>query len=164
MFVNLDLHERAVIMRKGAPVRALEPGIHSFWRHYQVFRWDTNLPTFTAPAPVLAGVPSAWYETVQLEVHQRAVVSRDGRPVKFLRPGVHRLWRIDPNVTLQVFAVTDPAPELTDKVIAENPVLMRLKELETMKDIAEKIDEIKLVMGVDGLKGFLPLASGKADN
>lgn len=30
----------------------------------------------------------------------------------------------------------------TAKVIAENPVLMRLKELETMKDIAEKIDEI----------------------
>jgi hypothetical protein len=51
----------------------------------------------------------------------------------------------------------------TAKVIAENPVLMRLKELETMKDIAEKIDEIKLVMGLDGLKGFLPLANGKAE-
>lgn len=37
----------------------------------------------------------------------------------------------------------------TAKVIAENPILMRLKELETMKDIAEKIDEIKLVMGTD---------------
>jgi regulator of protease activity HflC (stomatin/prohibitin superfamily) len=52
----------------------------------------------------------------------------------------------------------------TAKVIAENPVLMRLKELETMKDIAEKIDEIKLVMGLDGLKGFLPLANGKPEN
>jgi regulator of protease activity HflC (stomatin/prohibitin superfamily) len=40
----------------------------------------------------------------------------------------------------------------TAKVIAENPVLMRLKELETMRDIAEKIDEIKLVVGADGLK------------
>jgi hypothetical protein len=52
----------------------------------------------------------------------------------------------------------------TAKVIAENPVLMRLKELETMKDIIEKIDEIKLVMGLDDMKGFLPLANGKAEN
>jgi hypothetical protein len=43
----------------------------------------------------------------------------------------------------------------TAKVIAENPVLMRLKELETMKDIAEKIDEIKLVMGAEGLKHLI---------
>ena len=33
-----------------------------------------------------------------------------------------------------------------------------------MKDIAEKIDEIKLVMGLDGMKAFLPLANGKTDN
>jgi regulator of protease activity HflC (stomatin/prohibitin superfamily) len=43
----------------------------------------------------------------------------------------------------------------TAKVIAENPVLMRLKELETMKDIAEKIDELKLVVGRDELKAIL---------
>ena len=48
----------------------------------------------------------------------------------------------------------------TAKVIAENPVLMRLKELETMKEIAEKIDEIKLVMGTEGLKQLMPFASG----
>ena len=48
----------------------------------------------------------------------------------------------------------------TAKVIAENPVLMRLKELETMKEIAEKIDEIKLVIGADGLKQLLPYANG----
>jgi hypothetical protein len=49
-------------------------------------------------------------------------------------------------------------------VIAENPVLMRLEELETMKDIADKIDEIKLVVGLDGMKALLSLASGKADH
>jgi regulator of protease activity HflC (stomatin/prohibitin superfamily) len=51
----------------------------------------------------------------------------------------------------------------TAKVIAENPVLMRLKELETMKDIAEKIDEIKLVMGTEGLKQLMPYANGKSE-
>ena len=55
-----------------------------------------------------------------------------------------------------------PLSHLTEEsVIAENPVLMRLKELETMKDIADKIDEVKLVVGLDGLKGFLPLTGGK---
>jgi len=43
-------------------------------------------------------------------------------------------------------------------------VLMRLKELETMKDIAEKIDEIKLVMGTEGLKSLMPYANGKTEN
>jgi regulator of protease activity HflC (stomatin/prohibitin superfamily) len=52
----------------------------------------------------------------------------------------------------------------TAKVIAENPVLMRLKELETMKDIAEKIDEIKLVLGADSLKHLVPFANGTKDN
>src|SRR3954463_6778640 len=52
----------------------------------------------------------------------------------------------------------------TAKVIADNPVLMRLKELETMREIADKIDEIKLVMGADGLGKLLPFGGGKTDN
>jgi regulator of protease activity HflC (stomatin/prohibitin superfamily) len=43
----------------------------------------------------------------------------------------------------------------TAKVIAENPVLMRLKELETMKDIAERIDEVKLLLGPETLAKLL---------
>ena len=39
----------------------------------------------------------------------------------------------------------------TAKVIADNPVLMRLKELETMKEIAGQIDELKLVLGGETL-------------
>jgi hypothetical protein len=48
----------------------------------------------------------------------------------------------------------------TAKVIADNPVLMRLKELETMKEIAENIDEIKLVMGAEGVMHLMPYANG----
>jgi len=50
----------------------------------------------------------------------------------------------------------------TAKVIAENPVLMRLKELETMKEIAEKIYEIKLVVGTEGIRSLLPFTNGEA--
>jgi regulator of protease activity HflC (stomatin/prohibitin superfamily) len=324
--------------------------------------WNIDELVFAAQPDVLAMIPAAWYQTVHLEPLQRAVVFRDDKPVKFLRPGVHRVWKIHPSIEIRVYTVTDAAPELTDelraivpagelieqqvrqferglkyvqgkydgmlepgkhafwvhpgarvavtmmdtrvqqlkiegqelmtrdkvtlrltltaeyapadapttvhavadvkdalylavqlaareyvagvtldellegrdnltryleeqvkpraeafgvrvqrvgvkdvilpgemktllnkvieaekaaaanvilrredaaatrnmantaKVIAENPVLMRLKELETMKDIAEKIDEIKLVMGADGLKGLMPFANGKSEN
>jgi regulator of protease activity HflC (stomatin/prohibitin superfamily) len=360
---HIDLNQRAVLLRDGKPERVLVPAHYAFWgKHNKLAIWNIDDLVLLAQPDVLAMLPAAWYETVALDAMQRAVVTRDGRPLKFLRPGVHRIWKLDPNVAVQVFAVTDAAPELTDelravipaaeivealvrqferglkyvqgrfegilepgryafwnhpaarvavqvldtrvqqlkiegqelmtrdkvtlrltltaeyapsdapttvhavadvkdalylavqlaarefvagitldellegrdaltryletqvvpraetfglrvqrvgvkdvilpgemktllnkvieaekaaaanvilrredaaatrnmantaKVIAENPVLMRLKELETMKDIAEKIDEIKLVMGLDGMKAFLPLANGKTDN
>ena len=43
----------------------------------------------------------------------------------------------------------------TAKVMAENPVLLRLKELDALKEIAAQIDEVKLVVGADGLKTLL---------
>ena len=45
----------------------------------------------------------------------------------------------------------------TAKVMAENPVLLRLKELEALKEIAAQIDEVKLVVGADGMKTLLPV-------
>jgi regulator of protease activity HflC (stomatin/prohibitin superfamily) len=42
------------------------------------------------------------------------------------------------------------------RVMADNPVLLRLKELEAMKDIAERIHEVRLVVGSDGLDKLLP--------
>src|SRR5258706_7863681 len=44
----------------------------------------------------------------------------------------------------------------TAKVMAENPVLLRLKELESMKEIASSIKEVRVVVGADGLKSLLP--------
>jgi regulator of protease activity HflC (stomatin/prohibitin superfamily) len=52
---------------------------------------------------------------------ERAVVSRDGRPVKFLRPGAHRVWTVNPGVAVQTYDVTLPAPELTDELRAVVP-------------------------------------------
>lgn len=44
----------------------------------------------------------------------------------------------------------------TARVMADHPVLLRLKELEAMKDIAEKIQEVRVVVGADGMKSLLP--------
>ena len=44
----------------------------------------------------------------------------------------------------------------TAKVMAENPILLRLKELESLKDIAARIQEVRVVVGAEGLKTLLP--------
>jgi hypothetical protein len=40
--------------------------------------------------------------------------------------------------------------------MAEQPVLLRLKELESLKEIASRIQEVRVVVGADGLKTLLP--------
>ena len=40
--------------------------------------------------------------------------------------------------------------------MAEHPVLLRLKELEAMKEIAERIEEVRVVIGADGFGALLP--------
>ena len=42
------------------------------------------------------------------------------------------------------------------RVMAEQPVMLRLKELEAMKEMAASIDEVRLVVGSDGLEKLLP--------
>lgn len=41
----------------------------------------------------------------------------------------------------------------TARMLAQNPVLMRLKELEAIKDIAERIDHVTVLAGADGAVG-----------
>ncbi len=52
----------------------------------------------------------------------------------------------------------------TARVMADNPVLLRLKELEAFRDIAQNITEVRVVVGADGLAPLLPaqLLAGKA--
>jgi regulator of protease activity HflC (stomatin/prohibitin superfamily) len=44
----------------------------------------------------------------------------------------------------------------TAKVMTDNPILLRLKELESMKEIASRIKEVRVVVGADGLRTLLP--------
>lgn len=118
MFQHLHIHlnERAVLVRDGKPEKALGPGRYTFWKRYEVIRWNTDELTFTAPAAVIAALPVEWFETVHLAHGQYGIVLRDDRAVAFLRPGVQRIWKVEANVALRVFAETDPLPELTDEL------------------------------------------------
>lgn len=111
-YIHIHLNERAAIVRDGQAVRALAPGRYTFWKRYEVFRWNVDDVAFHAPPIVLAALPVDWYETVHLAQDQYGIVYVDEQPKKFLRPGLHRVWKVDGNVRLRVFAETDPLPEL----------------------------------------------------
>lgn len=44
----------------------------------------------------------------------------------------------------------------TAKVMAENPILLRLKELESLKEIASHVHEVRVVTMADGMASLLP--------
>jgi regulator of protease activity HflC (stomatin/prohibitin superfamily) len=44
----------------------------------------------------------------------------------------------------------------TAKVMAEQPILLRLKELESLKEMAAQIHEVRVVVGANGLETLLP--------
>lgn len=114
--IHLNLNQRAVLVRDGVAVRALGPGRYNFWKRYDVYQWNIDEVVFHTLPAVLAALPPDWYETVHLAPGHYGLVLRDERPVKFLRPGVHRIWKIDGNVRLRVLAETEPLPEITDEL------------------------------------------------
>jgi regulator of protease activity HflC (stomatin/prohibitin superfamily) len=119
---HIPLNQRAVLIVDGRPVRALEPGRHTVWtKHAETMTWNIDELVFTAPASVLAVLPAAWYEDVHLAPTQRGVLYRDDKPVKYLRPGHHRVWKVDASIAFRVLSITDPVPELTDELRAVIP-------------------------------------------
>jgi regulator of protease activity HflC (stomatin/prohibitin superfamily) len=120
--IHIPINERAVLIRHGVPVRALAPGKHTLWgAGVTIHRFVTDELLISAPAALRALLPAEWIHEVQLGPRQRGVLVRDGRPVKFLRPGVHRYWILDGTVALRVFAVDEAVPELTDELRAIIP-------------------------------------------
>lgn len=119
---HVALHERAVVLRDGLPLLALPPGKHGLWGfNLTLVRFNTDELLCHAQAEVRAIMPEGWLSEVHLESRQRAILSRDGKPRAFLRPGTHRFWTVDPTVQLQILSVDEPVPELTEEAVALIP-------------------------------------------
>ena len=119
---TIDMNQRAVLVRDGKPERVLEPGHYAFWgTQNKLLTWKIDDLVFWAQPEVLAMLPPTWFQTIHLAATERAVLFRDDKPMKFLRPGVHRVWMLDPTVAIRTYSVTDPAPEMTDELRAIVP-------------------------------------------
>lgn len=121
-FIHVPLEHRAVVLKDGLPVRALAPGRHLLWGlRLGVHFYDTTKLFVQGPAELRAMLPEGTYAEVRLAKRERGVLLRDGRPVRFLRPGVHRYFTVDPGIELRRYSVDEPMPELTDELVAVIP-------------------------------------------
>lgn len=84
-------------------------------------RWSTDTLVFTALPEVRAVIPPHWYGEVTVAPDQRGLVYKDGRPVVFLRPGIHRYWTLDESVRVEVLSIREPMPELTTELASVIP-------------------------------------------
>ena len=120
--IQVALNERVVVFKYGLPTRVLGPGRHAMWNFgITEHRYRIDELMFDAPAEVRALVPSDWFEEANLGTRQRGILYRSGTPVRFLRPGTHRFWTVDPTVELRVLSVDESVPELTSELVALIP-------------------------------------------
>ncbi|HET8937373.1 MAG TPA: SPFH domain-containing protein, partial [Polyangiales bacterium] len=120
--MRVKLNERAVVFKNGLPVRALAPGRHALWgTKVTEQRWQTDTLVFNALPEVRALLPKEWFAEVAIADHERGILYRDGVPRLFLRPGIHRYWRVDPSVELRLYTIDAPMPKLTNELVAAIP-------------------------------------------
>ncbi len=120
--IRVKLNERVVVFRDGLPFRALGPGRHTVWgMRLTEQRWQTDALVFGALPEVRAVLPEQWFAEVTIADNQRGILFRDGKPRVFLRPGVHRYWKVDPSVQLKLMAIDRPMPKLTDELVGVIP-------------------------------------------
>lgn len=120
--VHVKLDERAVVLENGLPTRALGPGKHFVWGFgVTVSRWRLEPLVFEALPEIRAVLPGHWFEEISVGPGQRAIVYQDGKPRAFLRPGTHRVWKVDDTLLVQVLAISEPMPVLTKELAAIVP-------------------------------------------
>lgn len=119
---HVPLHERAVLLRHGLPVRALSPGRHRvFGGGWDIQLFDTGAILVKARPELRALFPDGWMTELRVGPRERAVVLRDEVPCMFLRPGVHRLFTVDSAVTFRVLSIDEPPPEMSEELLALVP-------------------------------------------
>jgi regulator of protease activity HflC (stomatin/prohibitin superfamily) len=121
-FIQVALHERAVLLKNGLPIRPLAPGRHfALGFGLSALFFDVRHVVLDAPVEVRAAMPHEWFADIALEPHERALVRVDGKPKTWLRPGNHRIWQVDPAVTIEMFSVDGPVPTITPELRAVLP-------------------------------------------
>lgn len=115
--VRVMLSERVVLFKDSLPLRALGPGRHAVWgRNVTEQRFNVTELVFKALPEVRALLDASWFREVTIAPLERGVLFKDGVPVVFLRPGVHRFWTVDESVALQRFDVKQALPPLTQEL------------------------------------------------
>ncbi len=98
MKIDVGLRERAFVMVNGRAERYLGPGRHWVFRPFsrvEVERVSAACLLADLDAEQLALVPPEDLQLLTVAPHQRALVLRHGKPVKWLGPGQHQVWTLE---------------------------------------------------------------------
>lgn len=116
--IRVGMDERVVIFEDGLPVRALGPGTHRLGRDAVAeIRFDVTDPVFTARREVRAVLPDGWFKAATVAANQLGVLIIDHVPARILPMGVHRFWRLDDTVRVEILR-TDRAPPTDPRHLA----------------------------------------------
>lgn len=120
--LTVALDERAIVSRNRLPIRALGPGRHFIWGFGLSFEVkSTRDLVFDALPEARAVLPLEWYREVTIGPRERGVLSRRGRPVRYLAPGSYLYWLADESVKLDVYDISAAMPDLTSELVAILP-------------------------------------------
>ena len=133
MRVDVSLNERVLVLVNGEPEAWLGPGRHWLWiapwRKVELKRLDTDALVADLRPEELALVPAEDLRVVALGPYERALITRRGKPARWLGAGVHQVWTVErlardtaPAVSVEVIDVSgvETAP-LRDEVKALVP-------------------------------------------
>jgi regulator of protease activity HflC (stomatin/prohibitin superfamily) len=146
MWIKVEMHQRAFVIRDGKPVRYLGPGRHWHWSPFhkiEVIRtagWSGATANLVADldADQLALVPDGDVTQLELEPHQRAVVYARGRPKLWLQAGSHQIWTVDQTLGKDRKPVSAIRAEVFDTSgVAAQPLRDEVKALAPAGDYTE---------------------------
>lgn len=144
MKIEVGAQERAYLIVDGRPVRYLGAGVHRVYtwsplKDVRVEKVSTVNLLAELDAERLALVPAEDLQVVTLARHERAVVYRKGRAVKWLSSGVHQIWTVERSVDRATKAVTPLISiEVIDTSAVSAPLLMAdVVSVVTGKDYVE---------------------------
>lgn len=109
MKIDIMTNERAFLIEDGKPVKYLAPGKHSVWallRDLRVEKTSTVNLLAELDEQRLKLVPVEDLAVITVAEHERALVSRRGKPALWLGAGVHQVWTVDRQVERQSGKVT----------------------------------------------------------
>jgi regulator of protease activity HflC (stomatin/prohibitin superfamily) len=98
LLVDVAATERAFLVHNGVPVRQLPPGRHRVWRGanaVDVVRFPLAALTVELTPALRALTTPDQLQVVVVQASERAVLVKDGRPVRVLGEGEHLVWRVD---------------------------------------------------------------------
>ncbi len=96
--IDVAVTERAFLVKDGVPERLLAAGRHRVWRGshaLEVKRYPLSALTVELHPAERALVPADQLHVVVVAATERAVIVKDGRPLRLLSEGVHLVWRVE---------------------------------------------------------------------